>query len=73
MSTTWGSADAKCPFYLSDHAQKISCEGAFDGSVLSSIYKRSMDKNGVKERYCDQRYEDCTIYQMLMRKYEENK
>lgn len=65
---------AVCPFYVTDSREKknITCEGLTDDNYLKlSFGKNPNARDRYKAKHCEAAYESCLIYQMLMRKYEE--
>ena len=71
MGKRYISKEALCPFYHSEDAQKIYCEGVVrQSSIHLAFVSATAMKEYMKENCCD-RYMDCYIAQMLYRKYEE--
>lgn len=76
MSTTALNYKAVCPFYLDDTSNKrqqtIICEGPYS-STISHQFKTRDDKEAHALKYCkdDANCENCGIYQLNMKKYEE--
>lgn len=70
MSVSYGSADAKCPFYNDDSEKKIKCED-FIGETCKRGFKNETEKQKHKEEYCDvlENYENCPHYQEVYKKY----
>lgn len=65
MSNKSTDVRAKCPFYLSESALRIRCEGAV-GAETVSIFGDSADKDGHFERYCATfRFARCPLYELL--------
>ena len=71
MATTWSSADVGCPFYSSDKADRIVCEGIFYGSMLHNIFENKSDKDNTFRLRCCGDYEGCHVYRENMDKYTE--
>ena len=72
MSTSWRSADVKCPFYKSDDGkQNIFCEGLIPNSSVVVRYRRKEDYLRQIDSVCCRNYESCRVNRMLMGKYEE--
>lgn len=61
----------KCPFYISMDSTSITCEGITDDCVCKLIFKGKESKNQQRKIFCSEHYENCEIYQMLWRKYED--
>lgn len=68
-----GKADAQCPFYRFDEAEKkrISCEGIVDESTLALTFRRKTGYKTQLEVFCCKHHKKCEIYRMLMEKYED--
>lgn len=63
--------DASCPFYIKSDAQRITCEGLVEDSYINQFFRRGNDRKIHKETFCDVKYENCEIFQMLKRYYDE--
>lgn len=62
----------KCPFYIKDNGQNaITCEGLVPGSRLRSWFWHKKDYKIQIEVFCCGRYQNCEIYDALIKKYEE--
>ena len=71
-SSTSGTGDIKCPFFLEHNAREVHCEGIMDGSKVIQRYCKAADKAMQCNIYCSEMYTYCEIYRMLMRaKYDE--
>ena len=71
ISSSYEDATAKCPFYKSSDARRISCEGVTFGSVLIHSFSSRAKRNMQKYTFCDDKYSYCEVYRMLMEKYED--
>lgn len=73
MSTSRMDKRVLCPFYHQDNAKtrRINCEGLVDKSCISLVYRVKEDYRIQLVEFCCKHYEHCEVYQMLMRKYEE--
>ena len=71
ITSSYEDASAKCPFYKSSDAKRISCEGITFGSVLIQSFSSRDKRNIQKHTFCDDRYENCEVYRVLMEKYED--
>ncbi len=70
MSTDWGTADVKCPFYKKEDPIRIVCEGISAKSVCHNIFHTGKGKLNHKKRYCNtDNYKECILFQALLRKY----
>ena len=63
--------EAKCPFYKSSGKRKISCEGITDDCTTNLTFISEPKRNLHRKLFCDAKYENCEIYNMLEEKYEE--
>ena len=70
MATDYRSVHAKCPFYFTEDNLLISCEGVTGSSKLRLTFNRTAPKERYRLHYCDESFETCRVYQMLMGKYE---
>lgn len=72
----YGDADVLCPFYSKSDNASISCEGVEDNMSTKNIFRLPSgailreDKERYMQRFCTCNYEDCRVYQMLMKKYD---
>ncbi len=71
MPSVYEDVDAKCPFYKRSNKNSISCEGIVSNSSLTIGYVSPKEKATQKRVFCNDRYQNCEIYQMLMQKYEQ--
>lgn len=74
MSTQWGSAEVKCPFYNSHNSNSISCESLLcgKGRLTHSFFVKT-DQQRHMRRCCCSQYRKCLYYRMLIEmKYSEN-
>ena len=60
-----------CPFYRRTERHAIVCEGLSDESNIKQGFSTAESFRSYKKRYCDSRYRDCLVSQMLERKYDE--
>ena len=69
-----GKADVLCPFYRFDDGQKrrITCEGIVDRSTLALTFRKRLDYDTQLGVFCCEHYKKCEVYEMLMKKYEED-
>ena len=67
-----GRAEARCPFYRKDTLLTISCEGLVGDSSIVQNFGRREDALIQLRTFCCRRYENCEIYQAIMKaKYQE--
>lgn len=74
FKSDYSEALAKCPFFLADNAKhkRIICEGITDDCTVQLSFGRKPEaRTQHKKIFCDDAYEKCEIYQMLMQKYDE--
>lgn len=64
------SNEVECPFYSSEDAYKIRCEGLEDSSTTHVVFPLPDLKKEYKRRYCCTKYKDCLLYKALYNKYE---
>ena len=69
MGTNYGSATAKCPFYLGEDKRSVSCEGICGGNKTTISFDTSEKKRTQKVLFCDSSYEYCELYLRLIKKY----
>lgn len=65
MPTQFDDVNVKCPFFLRSDVRKITCEGISDKSVLEVVTEKKIERDRIKELYCDKYYKLCPIHQML--------
>lgn len=73
MATSYGSVNAICPFYQSDDAQVIRCEGIVSSTINKCRFPSRELKDRYKIKHCDLDYQTCSIYMAIMTNYEEVK
>lgn len=69
MGTSYESAQVRCPFYRYNDDRRISCEGTEDGSFLYLYFDQKGRRKKQMTKYCEEDYENCKIYQAVMKKY----
>lgn len=63
----------KCPFYNSDNGcSRIICDGVFPGSRMHHCFRKRRDFKLQLEIFCCERYQNCEVYQMLEKQFEED-
>lgn len=72
MATSWNSWYVKCPFYLHDEKCKIRCEGVADGHNIVMQFATKQDFDIQIVTFCCDKYQNCEVYQMVKRKYDED-
>ena len=63
------SKSALCPFYHSEEARAIHCEGTEDNNVLHLIFWSPESKQKYEERFCCAAIAKCRLCGMLYQKY----
>lgn len=64
--------DIRCPFFRRHSKNEIRCEAMMDRCSSALIFEREKDKSWYQTQYCENHYEMCEHYLMLMqRKYDE--
>lgn len=72
-SGSYRQVDVRCPFYASDNGKtSIACEGILPRTTLITRFRRPKKYINHIETACSGDYESCTIYKILMQKYEED-
>ena len=71
MPRSYNEPLAQCPFFIASSTKGITCEGITDDCKLKLVF---IDKDKLSMQrgiFCDARYQNCEVYQMLVKKYEE--
>lgn len=66
MSSTAGTGNIKCPFFRRHGEYQISCEGVMEDSTTNVVFKTAKKKLFFLQTYCENHYEKCEYYRMLM-------
>lgn len=63
----------RCPFFHNDNNISIVCEGCDEASSIRQTFADGNSKRKWQKYYCNDIHdcEDCPIYQMANKKYEE--
>lgn len=69
MSTSYEAVNVRCPFYKSDEALRIKCEGLEDSSRLAVEFQKKAEKEQWQWRYCNTEWEQCKVCQIIEGKY----
>lgn len=64
-------SEAQCPFYRSDAAREILCEGVPPGSVMKTIFPTAQRALRHFRKYCARDYERCPLCRLLEALYAE--
>lgn len=62
----YSAARILCPFYRTQDALSVGCEGPFEGSVISLRFMNVPDKVQQTNIYCKENYKRCEIYRCIM-------
>lgn len=66
------NADTVCPFYVSENANKISCEGLVLGTVCVTAFRTNLSRKLHQEKYCfGFKYKICPVAIAVSKKYPE--
>lgn len=71
LFTRFDDIDVVCPFFKASNEKQISCEGIAEESILILSFNNKKDRNFHKTVFCDKKCENCEIYRMLEKKYED--
>ena len=67
------SVAARCPFYHSEDAQKVYCEGVTDDTSIHLAFKSCAALSSYKWRYCYGDYQKCRLARMQFKRWDDNK
>ena len=69
------SKDALCPYYQYDDpgSSSLVCESFAPGSTIRSRFKGREAFRRHARKYCCDKYQDCTWYQIVSRTYENDR
>ncbi len=62
---------AKCPFFISSGRMSVLCEGITSCSNISVKFVSEKERNLHRQIFCDERYKNCEIFEILNKKYED--
>lgn len=61
-----------CPFYVSDNGKNtITCEGVIPETRATNVFQNNAEFLCQIKTFCQCRYENCELYNAIMKKYEE--
>nr|DAL18323.1 MAG TPA_asm: hypothetical protein [Caudoviricetes sp.] len=73
MPTNWDAVNAKCPFYLTETINTITCEGIIGQTDVHGFHLRAV-KAEHKSKFCNRCFKRCKYYIALIdEKYPEEK
>ena len=61
-SSTAGTGDIKCPFFVAHNDSEIVCEGMIDGCRSCMRFRETTRKKFHQETYCEKEYTRCEMY-----------
>ena len=61
-SSTAGTGDIGCPFFVAHGCREIVCEGMIDGCRSCLKFESEKQKGFHQETYCENGYERCEMY-----------
>ena len=70
MSTMYDDVKAVCPYFKSSGKRKITCEGVTDDCNTSLEFESKEKRDEHRKIFCDARFGNCEVYNMLEKKYE---
>lgn len=56
---------ARCPYYHSEDAQKIYCDGVQEGTAIHLAFGSKTDKKDYKQEFCKEEFGSCKIAGMM--------
>ena len=65
-SSTAGTGDIRCPFFVAHNEYEIVCEGMIDGCRSCMRFRETAGKKFHQETYCEQKYKRCEMYLSIM-------
>lgn len=71
MPRTYNEAYVKCPFFISCGYTSITCEGITSECKLKLLFDEAEKRDKQRKIFCDDHYMNCEIYQVLVKKYED--
>lgn len=71
MPTMYDDVDAQCPFFRNSEKRKIVCDGITDKCSTHLMFATKEDRNLHRRVFCDRKYTNCEVYQMLEKCNEE--
>ena len=65
-SSTAGTGDIRCPFFVAHNEQEIVCEGIIDGCRSCLRFRETAGKKFHQETYCEKEYKRCEMFLSIM-------
>lgn len=70
-SGDFAASAVQCPFFKGITDKAVICEGwERDGHILENRFRKNDDKKEFVREWCCERYKECEVYRLCMRKYE---
>ena len=71
--TGYDSKYVVCPFYHRNDTNRICCEGVEDNNTINLVFASNREMVEYEKCFCDDMdfHKECLLYQMLIKKYEE--
>ncbi len=70
MGTTFVDANVQCPFYKSTAPNKIRCEGTFNNTTVTIMFREVNEAAKTFVGYCCDNYLECPQYIANLKKYD---
>ena len=71
ISSGWTVAHLKCPFFLGETEKTVVCEGWLPHQKTEMRMSGKHEKREFMEQWCCENYQECEVYKLVMKKYEE--
>lgn len=71
MARYQNDVEIQCPFYKNIGMKSITCEGITDDCVTKILFNTLQLRDEHCKIFCECKYQNCEIYTMLEKKYEE--
>lgn len=71
MPRIYDTCLAKCPFFISSGKKTVLCEGITDDCLQKLIFTSEEARNLHRKIFCDESFENCEIYKIVLDKYQD--
>lgn len=61
-SSTVGTDNIRCPFFVAHSQNEIVCEGIIQGTRISQKFRKGEEKKFQQQCFCECQYKKCEIY-----------
>jgi hypothetical protein len=68
--STYDSYKVRCPFFRDITKNTLRCEGIISETITNNFALRSKNREH-QLKYCQTDYEECPLYKILIKKYDE--